>query len=134
MYREMTASRIAAGVLLVSCLIFTTALAGPSQADAADFGQLIRDATSGSESERLQALKALGQSGDPRALQTLLTAARDDNATIRDCARAALQTLSDTLHGLYRVVAEWIDTFLIALGAYTSPPPPVETTQYQRYI
>jgi hypothetical protein len=130
----MAASRITGKVLLVSCLIWIGALAGLPQADAADFGQLVRDATSGSESERLQALKALGQSGDPRALQPLLAAVRDDNPTIRDCARAALQTLADTLRGLYRVVAKWIDTFLITLGAYTSPPPPVETTQFQRYI
>lgn len=134
MYGTMTKGRVVVSILLVSCLLLTGVLGWLPNAAATDFERLLQDAASGPEPERLHALKTLGRSGDPRALQPLLAAVRDDNATIRECARAALRTLSDTLHGLYRAVAAWIDTFLITLGAYTSPPPPVETTQYQRYI
>lgn len=134
MCRDKTIRQMAGLVLLVSCFLLSGVLVELPTANAADFEQLVHEATSGSQSERLKALTTLGQSGDPRALQPLLTAVRDDDPTIRDCARAALQALSDSLHGLYRVVAKWIDTLLITLGVYTSPPPPVETTQYQRYI
>ena len=134
MGRNKAIRRLIGRVLLASYLCLTGVLVGLPQSDAADFGQLVHEATSGSQSERLEALKTLGDSGDPRALQPLLTAVRDDDPTIRDCAQAALQALSDSLHGLYRVVAKWIDTFLITLGAYTSPSLPVEDTTYQRYI
>ena len=130
----MTRGRVVGSIFLVSCLLLTGVSGWLPHAAATDFERLLQDAASGSEPERLHALKILGRSGDPRALQPLRAAVQDDNATIRECARAALRALSDTLHGIYRAVAVWIDTFLITLGAYTSPPPPVETTQYQRYI
>jgi HEAT repeat protein len=110
---------------LVSCLILI-GLWGwtpPAAADAMD--RLIRDATSAPLPVRQQALQALGNSGDLRALQPLLVALQDDNPTIRQCAKSALQTLARTLQSAYQVVAQWIESLIIALGGTPAPEPPV---------
>jgi hypothetical protein len=102
---------------------------------ADDLNRLLHDAASGSQAIRLQALQALGNSGDVRALQPLLTALDDRDPTIRSCAIAALRALARTLDGIYRTIAQWINTLLASLQIHTSPPPPeVEHTRHLRYI
>lgn len=102
---------------------------------ADDFNRLRHDATSGSQEIRLQALQALGNSGDIRALAALLTALDDQDPTIRSCAVAALRALARTLDGIYRTVAQWINTLVASLQIHTSPPPPeVERTKHLQYI
>jgi HEAT repeat protein len=101
------------------------------KATADEIDRLIHAAASGSPQERLQALKALGDSGDLRALQPLLVALRDDNTTIRAGAIAALQVLARTLKGLYRMVARWIEELLLVLGGSSSPP--LERTHHLRH-
>jgi hypothetical protein len=103
--------------------------------EANDIDRLIHDATSGSQQERLQALQALGNSGDPRALQPLLAALEDADPTIRDGAIVALQLLVRTLRGLYHTIAQWIKELLVDLGIFPSPPPPeAEWTRHLRRI
>jgi HEAT repeat protein len=87
--------------------------------------RLIREATSAPLPVRQQALQALGNSGDLRALQPLLVALQDDSPTIRQCAAAALRALARTLQGVYQVVAHWIESVIIALGGSPPPEPPV---------
>ena len=104
-------------------------------AGADEIDRLVRDATSGSPQVRQQALKALGQSGDLRALQPLLAALRDDEPTIRDCAIAALQALARGLKAVYHTVAVWVEELLISLGVTSSPSPPaVEWTRHGRWV
>lgn len=94
----------------------------------------IQDANSTSETVRIQALKALGQSGDRRALQPLLTASRDANPSIQQHAIEALKKLAQTLDKAYSGLVRWINTWLITIGAYTAPPLPVERTQHKYHI
>jgi HEAT repeat protein len=108
-----------------------------SFATADEIDRLITEATTGSYEVRLQALHALGKSGDIRALPPLLAALKDQNATIREQAIAALRSLAQALHGLYRTVARGIEELLATLQAVLTPlppPPDVERTRHWRYI
>lgn len=108
---------------------------GWSVATADELDRLILEATTGSYEVRLQALNALGTSGDVRALPPLLAATKDPNAAIREQAMAALRVLAQTLHGLSRAVARWIEALLATLqGALAPPPPEVEWTRHLRYL
>jgi HEAT repeat protein len=110
---------------------------GISVASASDVERWLRDATSPDLQVRRQALRALGASGDLRAVKPLLAALHDDNATIRDCAVAALRSLVRALQGAYETVAQWIEGLLATLGGSTNtapPPPAVEKTWRLRYI
>ena len=119
-------------VLISTLLLFGI---GIPHLEADDIDRLVHDATSGSRQERLQAFRALGNSGDPRALQPLLAALEDGDSTIRDGAIAALQSLVRTLKGLYHTIAQWIEELLVTLGVSPSPPPPeVEWTRHLRRI
>lgn len=113
--------RVAALVSLLMCVV---AWGWAPEATADDVDRLIRDAASGSHTVRLHALEALGNSGDLRALQPLLVALRDDDPTIRERAKTALQSLARTLQGLYQAVARWIETLIVTLGGDTAPKPP----------
>jgi hypothetical protein len=116
-------------VALISTLLLLGI--GIPHLEADDLDRLIHDAASGSQQERLQALQALGNSGNPRALQPLLAALRDEDPTIRDGAIAALQLLVRTLRGLYHTIAQWIEELLVNLGVFPSPSPPeVEWTRH----
>ncbi len=126
--------KIMYAVTLASLLLLLGNWGGTRNAEADDIERWIRDAASASEPERLQALEALGKSGDLRALQPLLQALHDANPTIRERATAALHTLRRTLSDLYYKIAQWIEELLITWGAYTSPAPPVESTRHLRRI
>ena len=103
---------------------------------ADEIDRLTTEATTGSYEVRLQALNALGKSGDMRALPPLLAAVKDQYATIRDQAIAALRALTQTLHGVYRAVAQWIKELLATLPSVLAPPPPpdVEWTRHVQPI
>jgi hypothetical protein len=123
-----------ATVLLSLLSVF---ILGISVAAASDVERWLREATSPDLQVRRQALRALGESGDIRAVKPLLTALHDDNATIRDCAVAALRSLVRALQGAYEMVAQWIEGLLATLGGSTNtapPPPAVEKTGRLRYI
>jgi hypothetical protein len=110
---------------------------GSSVASADEVERWLRDASSPKLQVRLQALRALGESGDIRAVRPLLTALHDDNSTIRACAAAALRSLVRALQGAYTTVVQWIEGLLATLGGSTTtapPPPPVEKTWHLRYI
>jgi HEAT repeat protein len=84
---------------------------------------------------RLQALQALGKSGDIRALPPLLAAIKDQNATIREYAVAALRVLAQTLHSVYRAVTQWIREWLATLPNALAPPSPdIEWTRHIQHI
>ena len=122
-------------IALASVVILCGLWGGQSWATADEMDRLITEATSGAYEVRLQALNALGKSGDIRALPPLLEAVKDQNATIREQAIAALRSLAQTFHGLYRAVARWIEELLATLQAAVAPPPPdVEWTRHLRYI
>ena len=119
----------------ISCLLLVAVWGWTSEAAADDIDRFIQDATSASPRMRQQALEALGNSGDPRALQPLLAALHDDSPTIRQCAVAALRALSRTLKGVYRIMARWIDNLIITLGGEpSSQPPVVEKTVKMLYL
>jgi len=120
-------------IALIGALILLGVWNAPGEADEMD--RLIRDATSGTPQIRLQALQALGNSGDVRAVQPLLAALQDRDTTIRACAIAALQSLVRTLKGVYYTVAQWLEALLANLGVTVAPPPPeVEWTSDVRRI
>lgn len=120
-------------VALISVMIVVGIGLPLVQADEMD--HLIRDAISGSRQVRLQALTALGESGDLRALDPLLTALQDKDTVIRDRAMAALQSLLRTLKGLYGTLVQWIEKLLITLGVMPSPQlPELERTRHLRQI
>jgi len=121
---------------LTTCLTALLILGiGLPYATADDLNRLLHDAASGSREIRLQALQTLGNSGDVRALQPLLTALDDRDPTIRSCAIAALQALARSLDGVYRTIVQWINSLVDALQIHTSPPPPeVEHTRHLQYI
>jgi HEAT repeat protein len=101
-----------------------------SATTADDITRWSHEAVAGSQETRVQAIKALGASGDVRAVQPLVAALQDTNTTIREHARAALRSLAQALRTVYRTVAAWIDTLLMSLGFETTAPlPPVERTQ-----
>lgn len=110
----------------------TGLLANPVAAESME--RLIQDATSASGAKRLQAVKALGDSGDLRALQPLLGLLDDADPTIRDHALKALQTLTQSLRQIYAHLAQWIDNLLLQLDIFLAPEPPVEQTQSRRVI
>jgi hypothetical protein len=93
--------------------------------------RLIQDTTSASGAKRLQAVEALGNSGDLRALQPLLGLLHDVDPSIRERALNALRTLAQSLRQIYVHLAEWIDSLLLRLDVYLAPEPPVERTQYR---
>ena len=121
---------------LTSCLTLLILLGlWLPHAVADDFNHLRHDAATGSQEVRLRALQALGNSGDIRALQPLLTALDDRDPTIRSHAIAALRALARTLDGIYRTIAQWINTLVASLQIHTSPPPPeVEHTRHLQYL
>jgi HEAT repeat protein len=97
--------------------------------------RLIQDATSASgTNQRLQAVEALGHSGDLRALQPLLDLLHDVDPSIRQHAFKALQTLVQHLRQIYTHLAQWIDSLLLRLDIYLAPEPPVEQTKTQHVI
>lgn len=106
--------------------------ARPAMAESIE--RLIRDATSASGARRLQAVEALGDSGDLRALQPLLGLLHDADPSIREHALEALQTLTQSLRQIYAHLAQWIDSLLLRLDIYLAPEPPVERTQDGRVI
>jgi hypothetical protein len=110
-------------VVLTSILIVLSLWGWRSTAGAEDIERLLQDATAGSQEERLQALQELGKSGDIRALPVLLQAAQEPNPTIRDHAITALRTLIQTLQGVYRTVARWVEQFLATLEEVLAPQP-----------
>jgi hypothetical protein len=119
----------------ISCLLVGVAWGWTTEATADDIDRFIQDATSASPLVRQQALEALGNSGDPRALQPLLAALHDDSPSMRQCAVAALRTLSRTLKGVYRIMARWIDNLIITLGGEPpTNPPVVEKTLNMQYL
>lgn len=119
----------------VSCLLAVVAWGWTTDATADDIDRFIQDARSASPLVRQHALEALGNSGDPRALQPLLAALHDDSPSIRQCAVAALRVLSRTLKGVYRMMARWIDNLIITLGGDPAPNPPVvEKTLKMQYL
>lgn len=103
----------------------------PAIAASDPIEHLIQDATSASGPKRLQAVEALGNSGDLRALQPLLGLLQDVDPSIRERALSALRTLTQSLRQLYVHLAEWVDSLLLRLDIYLAPEPPVERTQYQ---
>jgi HEAT repeat protein len=117
-------------------MLLVCGLCGGGSAVAADeIDRLTTEATTGSYAVRLQALHALGKSGDIRALPPILAAVKDPNAAIRDQALAALRALAQSLHGVYRAVAQWIKELLATLPSVLAPPPPdVEWTRHVQHI
>ena len=107
---------------------------GPASAAQDPIERLIQDAASASVAKRLQAVDALGQSGDLRALQPLLNLLDDVNPSVREQAMQALQTLAKRLRQIYSHLAQWIDSLLLQFDIYLAPDPPVERTRLQRAI
>jgi hypothetical protein len=96
--------------------------------------RLIQDALSASGSKRLQAIEALGHSGDLRALQPLLDLLHDVDPSIREQASKALRTLVQSLRQVYTHLAQWLDRLLLRLDIYLAPDPPIEQTKAQPTI
>jgi hypothetical protein len=120
-------------VLGVLCLVLALGVVVPSvTADEVD--RWLHEATSTSPQIRLQALQALGRSGDIRALPPLLAALHDNDPTLRSCAIDALRSLARSLQGLYRTVAQWVEELLVTLGVTTPPEPPTEWVQHLQRI
>jgi HEAT repeat protein len=122
--------------LLAALLVIVSMTFAPGSARAAQdpVERLIQDATSAAGAKRLQAVEALGNSGDLRALQPLLGLLGDVDPSIRERAIEALQTLSQHIKQVYAHLAHWIDSVLLRLDIYLAPEPPVERTQAQRVI
>ncbi len=118
-------------VLLMLLAVISTGFSARSAA-AEPMAHLIRDAHSASGAKRLQAVEALGKSGDLRALQPLLGLLHDADPSIRDYALKALNALTQSLRQIYTHLAQWIDNLRLRLEMDLAPEPPVERTQARR--
>ncbi|PON14859.1 hypothetical protein C2W62_26870 [Candidatus Entotheonella serta] len=128
-------------VLLAALIAIFSVVLAPGSAltepDAIAIERLIQDATGTTgvtPVKRIQAVKALGNSGDLRALSPLLGLLDDVDPSIRKHAIEALQMLTQRLKQIYTHLAQWIDNLLLRLDIYLAPEPPIERTQHQRII
>ena len=99
-------------VLLASLLVVGAITA--SHGD--EFQRLIQDLRSTDEETRMKAVKALGESGEMRALKPLLEALRDDSVVVREHALEALRNLVKVLSDVYRLMRWWLQDLLNRLG------------------
>lgn len=119
-------------VALLSVVIVVSFWGWMPTAGAKDIERWLKDATTGSQEGRVQALQELGKSGDMRALPVLLQVAQEPNPTIRDHAIAALRNLIQTFQGIYRTVARWVEQFLATLDEVWTPRPAPEIEKTHR--
>jgi len=132
----MSPCKTARMALLVALVAIVSMALAPRSALAAPdpLERLIQDATSASGAKRVQAVEALGNSGDPRALLPLIDLLHDVDPSIRKHVITALRTLTQHLKQVYTHLAQWIDSLLLRLHIHLAPEPPVERTQYPRVI
>lgn len=61
---------------------------------------------------RLEAITALGKSGEIRAVPPLIAALNDEHDVVRQHAAEALQNLARVLDDAYAVVKRWLQSFI----------------------
>lgn len=79
---------------------------------ASDIDSLIQDLKHGDESARIRAVLALGQSGDPQAVEVLREAMHDESQLVRKYALYALRDLLQVLERTSRLVTRWLHDLL----------------------
>ena len=129
--RQTTHAALLAALIAIVNMALAPHLA---MADMDHVERLIQDALSASGTKRLQAVEALGHSGDLRALQPLLGLIHDVDPSIRQHACKALRTLVQHLRQIHSYLAHWIDRLLLRLDIYLAPEPSVEQTKAQHVI
>jgi HEAT repeat protein len=102
----------------VLCVLLTSLLVvgAMTTSHGDEFQRLIQDLRSSDEASRMKAVKALGQSGEMRALNPLLEALKDDSALVREHALEALRNLVKVLSDVYRLMRWWFQDLLNRLG------------------
>jgi hypothetical protein len=75
---------------------------------AGDLAPFIHDLKTGDESTRIRAVMALGESGDPHAVDALREALQDDSRLVRQYALHALMDLLRILEHTSRLVTRWL--------------------------
>lgn len=96
-------------VWIISLLIV---VAWMSAGYASDIDALIQDLKNGDESTRIRAVVALGQSGDPQAVEVLREAMHDESQLVRKYALYALRDLLQVLERTSRLVTRWLHDLL----------------------
>lgn len=113
-------------------LVFLTALLLThitGLADADQLRPLIDDLQSADTETVLKAIKGLGESGDIRAVPSLLAALRDERGVVRQYTIEALQHLVRTLDNVYLVAKRWLQSLIDQLRS--SPSDRVVTTAWR---
>jgi HEAT repeat protein len=95
------------GLLVV---LVAVACAGPGAARGLE--PLVQDLRTGDEPTRVRAVLALGQSGDPQAVEVLRHAVHDESQLVRTHALLALKHLLLSLAHTSRLVTHWLHELL----------------------
>jgi HEAT repeat protein len=114
-------------------LLVIAAWVGPG--DASGIDPLIQDLKTGDEPIRIRAVVALGQSGDPAAVEVLREALHDESRLVRQYALHALTDLLRILEHTSRLVTRWLHDLLGRLeqgleeSQTTAAEQPISTTR-----
>jgi HEAT repeat protein len=114
-------------------LLIVAAWVGPGSTSGID--PLIQDLKTGDEPTRIRAVVALGQSGDPTAVEVLRNALHDESHLVRQYALHALTDLLRILEHTSRLVTRWLHDLLGQLEQRLEDRPmtpakkPVSTTR-----
>ncbi len=95
------------GMLVVFVVV---ACAGPGAARGLE--PLVQDLRTGDEPTRVRAVLALGDSGDPQAVEVLRDALHDESQLVRTHALQALRHLLLSLAHTSRLVTHWLHDLL----------------------
>jgi HEAT repeat protein len=110
-------------------LIVLIVMAWVGSGSARSIDPLVHDLRTGDEATRVHAVLALGDSGDPQAVEVLRQAFHDESPLVRQYARQAFKQLLLRLAQTARLVTQWLDALLERLEEphVTTVQPPAET-------
>ena len=117
----------------VGLLVVLVVAAWVSPGSARGLEPLVHDLRTGDEPTRVRAVRALGHSGDPQAVEVLRHALHDESQLVRNHALQALRHLLLSLAHTSRLVTHWLHDLLeqveerLEERQATTMPRPIET-------
>ena len=96
----------------VGMLVVFVVVAWVDAGSARGLEPLVQDLRAGDEPTRVRAVLALGDSGDPQAVEVLRHALHDESQLVRTHALLALKHLLLSLTHTSRLVTHWLHTLL----------------------
>jgi HEAT repeat protein len=96
----------------VGMLVVLMVVAWAGRGSARGIEPLVHDLRTGDETTRVRAVRALGHSGDPQAVEVLRHALHDESQLVRTHALQALKHLILILAHTSRLVTHWLHELL----------------------